>query len=51
MGVPDEFSFYFGELDCLPIERADDAGVPVVGEKREFVFEVHYFHNLKDNWN
>lgn len=44
MGVPDEFAFDLDKLDVLPVEFADDTGVPVIGEEAELLAEVDGGH-------
>ena len=48
MFVPDKFSFELDELDVLSVERAGDAGVPVIVDEGEFFEEIYFFHGLKD---
>jgi hypothetical protein len=44
--MPDKFTFQFNGLHLAVVYFTDHAGVAVILELAEFVFQVHRFHRL-----
>ncbi len=46
MRVPDEFALNLGEFHLLAIEVADYTRIPIIGKKRQLLFQIDDFHRI-----
>ena len=46
MVVPDEVTREFDRFEVAVVHFTDDAWIPVVGERTEFVLEINDIHDL-----